>query len=288
METINKRESRLWRLGKRAQIFTMITILLLFLVFAAFSAHTYLSQQQAAYVRISSMENFLFELEKSLQRENYIFGFRTLFSAEDYISRTGNYVPSIDRLFNESFFNASISGNNSIILNDTSFSALLTSINSKASKLNVNITISNAKIKAYQQDPWNVAITLTFNMTMTDDSNLSSWSRVENITSYVEIEGFEDPLYMVNTNSKVSYLINRSEYYNGTKVTNLTGHLQGHRYIAHTDAPSFLGRLTGSLNADPLGIESLVDLSAVDYAGLPTKQKSIVDYIYFSYIFVES
>ena len=228
------------------------------------------------------MENFLFELEKSLQRETYIFGFRTLFSAEDYISKTGKYIPDVTTLFNDSFFNASIAGNNSVILNDTSFSAMLISINKKANKVNVNITITDPKITAYQPDPWNVAITWTFNLTMKDNSNLSSWSRVENITAFVEIKGFEDPLYLVNTNSKVSYLINRSEFFNGSKITNLTGNLQLHRYIAHTDAPSFLKRLTGSVNADPAGIESLVDLSAVDYAGIPTQQKSIVDYIYFS------
>lgn len=227
------------------------------------------------------METFLFSIEQNLQREMYIFGYRTIFSAEDYIYRTGNYV-DVNDVFSEAFFNGTIYGNGSQILNDTTYGAIINSINEKANKINVNITLSQPFIYVAQKDPWNVEVTFSVNLTMTDNGGLASWNKQENISALIGIEGFEDPIYVVNTNSKVSYKINRTLYSSGENVTNLSAHLNGRYYIAHNDAPSFLKRLAGSFTPDANGIESLVDLNKLSLEGIEIKQKSVVDHIYFS------
>jgi hypothetical protein len=270
------------RKNRFGQVFTITTILLFILFFVVLEVSTTLYHREAVARRVSTMETYLYSLEQDLQRKLYIFSYRTLFSLEDVVSRTGTYVPNVSSVFDEAFFNGTIYGNVSTILNDTTYAAILLDVNKKSQKINVNVSISQPSITVSQKDSWTVQVTLFINLTMFDNTQLASWSRQENISTLINIEGFDDPLYIINTNGRVPYKINRSIYVLNGTLTNLTAHFNGKSYLAHSDAPSFLKRLEGSLAADPQGIESLVDLSAFSAQGLEVKQKSIVDHVYFS------
>jgi hypothetical protein len=269
--------------NKKAQIFTLLTIALIGLFFAAYSVYSVTYDSQAVKTRVSTMDSFLFSTEQNLEREMYIVGFRTLFSAEDYISRKGTYIGNINTVFSEAFFNGTIYGNSSQILNDTTYSNLVSSVTNKARMINTNISITNPSVYFIQIDPWNVRAVFSFNLSFNDNNNLASWNKYENITSDISIEGFEDPVYIINTNSKVSYKFKETPYATSDgNITDLNAHFNGKYYAWHNDAPSFLKRLQGDLTADPNGIESLVNLDELSLQGFSVQQKSVVDYIYFS------
>jgi len=126
---------------------------------------------------------------------------------------------------------------------------------------------------------------VTTNFTMRDKSGLARWDKKQEITAFIPVEGFEDPVYIINTNGLVPRKINRSiysEFIVGGDVSNLLDHVNKGYYLATSDAPSFLDRLRGDLSPDANGIESLVNLPELSTQGIPTSDKTAVDHIYFS------
>ena len=271
--------------NKKAQIFTLIAISLIALLFVSYSVYSYAENRDSIKTRVQSMDNFLFSLEKDLQREIYVFGFRTIFLAEDQITKSGNYISNLDDFFQKAFFNGTVYGNNSDILTGVTYEDLLDLINQKSEKINVEIISTNPTLQVLHQDPWHISFIFTFNLTMQDKSALATWNKQENITAQVEVEGFEDPIYLLNTNGKITNKINKTIYQpfvEGVSVSNLAIHSRNSFYINTTLSPSFLNRLQGNLAPDENGIESLVYLPDLTQQGIIVKQKSVVDHIYFS------
>jgi hypothetical protein len=120
---------------------------------------------------------------------------------------------------------------------------------------------------------------------MQDEDSLALWNRSLSLVAQIPIEGMEDPVYIVNTGGLVSNKIKRTPhttFVQGTNISALSNHSLSSYYRDHTDAPSFLGRLQGNLTASPYGVESMVNLQKLAAQGVPTSQKSVIDYIYFS------
>jgi len=261
---------------KNGQIFTSTAIAIVALFLLIYGAYSIVENKNELKTRVSTMENFLFSLEENMEREVYITGFRTLFLAEDYATKKGQFIPDVNSFFEEAFFNGTALGNSSDILIGAKYSDMLLFIKQRGESVNVNVSIYNPELTVFHEDAWNIAVLFSFNLTMIDNAGVASWSKQERIKSLISIEGFEDPLYIINSNGKVLYKINKSS---GESLKN---HLENHLYREDSDAPSFLDRLEGKTSSNLNGIESLVDLEEFSKQGLQTKDKSAVDHIYFS------
>jgi len=135
-----------------------------------------------------------------------------------------------------------------------------------------------------QQDPWNIRIHLDLDMFVCDEGGLVSWNKSMAVDSFVPIEDFEDPMYLVES-GLVTNTIVRSPYevfVDGADVSNLKLHVENSYYVASNSSPSFLDRLEGRNVANDNGIESFVYLPGLTAQGVSTKDKSCIDYIYFS------
>ena len=93
-------------------------------------------------------------------------------------------------------------------------------------------------------------------------------------------------MYLVETNDKVTVLINKSSTLNFVNdVTNdtsiLLNHIEENIYINSTDAPSFLMRFVGNFSDSIYGIESMVDPEILSAQDIPILSRSLIDYIYF-------
>jgi len=277
---------KLRRLNKRAQIFTLIGIALTLLFFVTYSIYSILNERTPIKTRINTMDSFLFSIEKNLERQLYISGFRTIFLAEDYIGRTGNTITNFSELFEEAINNGTIYGEESSFLQGTTITEIQENIMEKAGKMNLEINFSNSVVKVKQEDPWSVSFYLNFTLNLTDKSGMAYWYKNETIRAEVSIMGFEDPLFLINTQGKVSRKINKTiyegNYVEGSDVTNLTYHLEEGYYAANPNAPSFIKRLEGKVEGDENGIESFVYIPDLSQQGIPIKEKSLIDYVYFS------
>ena len=264
-------------MNKKAQIFTVIAIMVLMLMFVSFEVFSIINQRDAIETRVSSMDSMLHSIEVNLERQLYIAGFRGIFVALEEIRTSGQYISDIHAFINETFFNGTVNGVNNSILYGTTYSDMINSINSKARKINVEVEMKNASLELSQEDPWNVKLVLTSEFLMEDREGLAQWNKTQIISTKISITSFEDPIYMVNlAPRKINQTLYEGNYvYNGD-VTNLTLHLNGQYYTQHDDAPSFLQRIEGNLSADPEGngIESFVRF--------PDEDKTAIDFIYFS------
>lgn len=271
--------------NSRAQTFTIVTIILIGLLIVTTSIIT-INMSNPIKKRISTMDNFLFSLEENLQRQLFISGYRTTFLAIKHITDNGEYISNYNTFYNESFYQGTINGVSQEIMEGATYSDVISSIQERADKINVNINFTNAEYTISQEDPWNIKLTLHINISMEDKEGLASWNKEKTIVSYVPITEFEDPIYTVETNALISKKINRTiyegDYVSGSNVSNLLNHVQNGFYTSNSDAPSFLKRIEGNFSPDDNGIESLVDISELSDQGIIPKSKSVIDHIYFS------
>ncbi|MFH1365691.1 MAG: hypothetical protein ABIH28_03845 [archaeon] len=267
--------------NKKAMFFTLFALVLLSLFLISSTLYIVISDRDSTSKRIETMNGFVFSVEQNLPRQIYISGYREIFLLEKQIADTGEYISELNSKFEELFYNGSISQIEQEIMLGATFSDINNSINEKAKKMNMNADISSPSISFTQEDPWNVKITFNSRLLLKDNAGLASWDKNLEIISYIPIVNFGDPLYIVSTNGKVTNKINKT-IYESFEIPNLILHNQKMYYKASTTAPSFLDRLQGINNANENGIESLVYLPALSQQGIAIKDKSCVDYIYFS------
>ena len=165
------------------------------------------------------------------------------------------------------------------------FLDIMHDLNENAEKINAEVEILNPSITLSQEDPWHIKLTLSSNLIIKDKSNLAIWNKTSNISGYITIENFEDPLYTINTNGLVINKIIKTPYtifVQGSSIANLSSHALNSYYKESPNAPSFLDRLQGINSPNPNGIESLINLEKFSQQGIQIKDKSVVDYIYLS------
>lgn len=277
-------------MNKKAQIFTILAIVLIGLVFLSFEIFSFVDNQDSVKDRVETMSGFLDSVEKNMERQVFISGFRIIFLAEDEVAKKGVYVPDMNSFLDEAFFEGSVGGvvknDSGGILNGATYYDMVNSLKQKANKINVDVSMTNPVISIKQDDPWNLNFTLEFDFVMVDKSNLSRWERQQQISSLVPVQGFEDPVFTANSLARISRKINKTvydgNYASGGDVSNLLNHVNQGYYSENSDAPSFLKRLEGDLSSDSNGIESFVDLQELSAQGISTQDKTVVDHIYFS------
>jgi len=275
--------------NKKGIFFTLIAIALVSLLLINFTAFSISNENNSVNRRVSTMNNFVKSLEEDVQRKMYISGFRTIFIYEKRILESGNYILDPSGSFEELFFNGTIerkiNEDEATLVSGITLLDIEYSLNLEADKVNLKVSLNNASVLMTQNDPWNVRIELGVDLKIEDLGNLASWENHKTFVSYIPISNFEDPIYLVNTGGKISPKVVRTPYTtfsNGGDVSNLLDHVTKKYYLNSTSAPSFLKRLKGDFSVDENGIESLVYLPDLSAQGITLKDKSIVDYIYFS------
>lgn len=271
--------------NKKGMFFTImaIALIMLFLIFYAYQST--FENPRIINKRISTMNNFVFSMDKDISRQVYITGYRAIFVFEKRIADEGNYISDINSSFNELFFNGSLKGLEESTMIGATSDDMASSIQNLGREINLNVVFNPKSIRMVQEDPWKVKIIFNTDLYIEDAGHLASWNKSGEYYAYIPINSFEDPLYAVSTSGLIVHKINQTIYnplVNGNNVANLSLHNKQGLYIASNLAPSFLDRLEGKSNPSEFGIESLVYLPELSAQGIIVEQKSCVDYIYFS------
>jgi len=272
-------------MNKRGFFFTGLMIVLISLFIFSFTLYNSTNERKSVQKRVETLNDLVFSLEQDLNRQLFTSGFRVIFSLENEIVKRGQYIINSEDKMQELFYNGTINNIPQEIMLGATLPDIESSLNVKANKINANITITNPSFLINQTDPWQLKTTLTADFLIQDVSGLALWNKTETITSFVPIEGFEDPLYFVNTNGLVTNQINQTPYLvfvQGTDVSNLLDHTTNSYYISNPDAPNFLQRFKGDFSANENGIESLTNLQKFSNQGISINAKSVIDHIYFS------
>lgn len=273
------------KMNKRGIFFTLLAIVIVSIFIISLTFFSGNLTRESSQERVKSLDSFVLSVEEDLPRQIFTNGYRTIFLLEDRIIDSGSYQTNLQNVFQESFFNGTIYGVSEELLEETTFSDLQETLRERGSRVNANLSLSNAALRVDQIDPWNVRFNLTLNLYVYDIAELASWNRSVEIISLVPIQSFSDPIYLVNTNGLVANKFVKTPYatfVSGSDYSNLISHLENSYYISSSSAPSFLNRLQGNFSADVNGVESLVDLTDLTEQGISVSQKSVVDYVYFS------
>ncbi|MEM3370363.1 MAG: hypothetical protein QXW00_01785 [Candidatus Woesearchaeota archaeon] len=243
-----------------------------------------LERSEVERARVLSMNEFLKDVESDIQRATYISGYRALLGIEEYILEYGTYVPDSGEAFQTAFINGTVGNYSPSVLKDSSLNDWKNRMCEKASELGIELKIIENQISVVQESPWTVEIYANLSIILSDRSGLASWATNKSVHTSIPVLDMEDPLFIVNSYGRISRTIKKAEtlsFVSGNNTTTLLNHLNNGYYITSSHAPSFLMRLEGNLSDSPYGIESLVNVAQLSAQGIPTKQASIVDYIYF-------
>jgi hypothetical protein len=272
---------------KKAIFYTISAIALTIVIITTYSAYnTYRLSEKMDVLqnRIETVNFFIKDVEKDIGKGVKIATFRTLLSFNQFIATNGTFIDNINERFKESFLNGTINHQQLSLMKDSTFTDWANKISAEADKVDIkfNFTINDVKIN--HTDPWSVDVSVNISLDIRDKRNTSYWVRDRYLVNTVSIIGFEDPLYIVNSNGRVTNVVvktNFTQFVIGGNVQNLLKHMNNSWYTAHNDSPSFLMRFEGNLGNSTYGIESLVNLEEFESQGLTLKDRSIVDYVYF-------
>jgi hypothetical protein len=278
---------------KKAVFFTFAAIFLIIVILSIVTVrdkYFYREKSTTVSSRIKTMNNFITDFEKDIDRELYIGGYRALISVNAYLRQIQGYVPNLDDVFFEIIVNGTANGTQMDIMRQEGQGADIKSwlerINEESSKMNINVALEIKDVEIIQTSPWNVSIYFNTTVNISDAKSLASWTFNKEYITEFPILGFEDPLYVVATSDRITNTINITPFTSFVNDTtedtgNLYDHLKKSYYRGSTDGPSFLMRFSGNLSSSPYGIESMVDLD--EYFGQfgYYKPRSVIDYIYF-------
>lgn len=271
---------------KRGIFFTSLAIVLISLFLISASLYSAIEGRRSIQKRIETLNNFVFSVQEDIGRQTYISGYRSILSIENYITNKGAFVKDARGAMVEALMNGTINSENMSLMEGFELKDWNPQLTAAGNKMNIVLNYSLANLSVTQDDPWSITIQANVSLFVQDKNNLASWNTTRQVKTQIEIVGFEDPFYVIGTGGLVANKINRTAYRpfvtNGNNVSNLSIHNQNGLYIESPLAPSFLKRLEGNFSADPNGIESLVYITKLVNQGMTIKDKSIVDYVYFS------
>lgn len=278
------------KLNKKSVFFTYVAITLSALIVLSFVIHTGYRLRDKMYVietRVSSINDFINDVEKDLDRGMYIAGYRSLLALGEYITTNGLFLENVNSYFEEALLEGTVNNTYMNVIANSSFKDWVDKIEMEARKIGIIINFTVENVTIYQVSPWYVSVDLNISFNVSDEKRTASWEKNEYLTTTIDIEGLEDPLYPLNTYGRVFNTINKAPV-TQFNLTYLKEHLNNSYYIASSSAPSFLMRLQNDLSSSPYGIESLVNLNELAQQEVYTYYKSNVDYIYFGDVSVSS
>ncbi len=275
------------RWNKKGMFFTIAAIALGIILLVSFrSTNTSELQDDVSVVevRISTMNNFIKDVEQDLEKGLRISSFRAFASMNEFVASNGSFIGDVDAGFSELMLNGSLLGTDPSLMQDSTFIDWADKIEVQAQKLDIDVEFIIADVQISQDDPWTIQVTSQVNFTVNDSKGTSSWQRSKSISTNIPIKDFEDPLYLVNSDGKITNTIDPSpiiDFVDNGDMTNLMLHANNSYYIISQSAPSYLKRLEGDLSNSSAGIESLVNVADFEAQGISALDRSIVDYIYF-------
>ncbi|MFW5991228.1 MAG: hypothetical protein ACOCQX_03280 [Candidatus Nanoarchaeia archaeon] len=275
-------------IGKKSAFFTLISLVMVSILFmVAQSAHMNKMQQESFVVekRIKSVDYFIEDLERDIERGIYISTHRGLLGVQQHVTSKGNFLNNTDDAFNKIIINGTYNGTYLSVMNNSELSSWFERIELKAKRLSIELDYEINEVSVYHVSPWEIGVKLNTSMNVSDMQGTAYWERDKPLVTNLSIIDFEDPLYNAKTRGRVVNVIkptNVTDFVDGTNASGLLYHVDNFYYRENNASPSYLMRLRGELNSSPYGIESFVDLRRLEDVGIKTKDKSTIDHIYFS------
>jgi len=282
-------------MNKKGIFFTFAAIALATIIILSFNVYNdyrLKDKMEVIEIRVTTMNDFVKDLENDIGNAIFISGFRSLLSMEDYMMTYKQFfnelgAPTSSAAFSDAFLKGTINSPSELtdrmsLMENNTFINWTERMKVEANKTDISLEFNIDSVTIGQSEPWMVDVTVQLDIVVRDKKNTASW--IINNKDYIKkinISGFIDPLYLVNNDGLVNNSITITTVPNFDDEDDLNLHLINSYYIEHSDAPTYLMRFENDLGASSNGIESLVNVQEIIDVGGATTSRSVVDYIYF-------
>lgn len=275
-------------MNRKGYIFTTLAIffsvIIVFIVAQSQPQETI--NPQTRYV--TSMNDFLSQLEEDLSRVIGITGYRTLIGVEEHIAATGNYTENFEVTFQEALLNGTINGTTYDIFDEATLTQFELRMNDISNRLGYLLAFRIRNVSARHVSPWDINVTVLLDVYAQSQDGRTTFNYTTNSSAVFHIEDLRDPIWTVGTLGRVPALVKQSNVSrplisptNDTR--NLRIVLNETMYVENNQAPSMLMRFEGNFSPSPYGISALVDKKILDSQGIPVQNdKSVADFRYFA------
>lgn len=249
---------------RKGIIYSLLTVLLLapsiILLIMYFNSARIEGQNLSNKIRADDLNSFQKSLLEDLSRSLKISTQRALLHANEVIATTGKPFSNSSQSISEMVFNGTLDGVGVPSLNGSGGSTCNTVLCWKdnytkiAKQTGFNFSVEIVSVSITPYDSWNLNSSAEIKIFLKDTETNSSINHTVMQSSKVPITGFEDPLYLLKTNGKVSRLIKKP-----TTIPLVKGNMGFGWSVGTTETDPSLVNPNKTLVA--------IDLSTVDLTG---------------------
>lgn len=175
-------------------------------------------RQMGSLTRAQEGFYFLESVHSDLERAGEIIGKRAIIGATSTVTNTGKGVDNASQRLGELFVYGTINGNQSAQMINSTIDNWLNGIKAAASRKSFNVSFSTTGISVDIYDSFTVRYNVSYSIAITDQRGTFTLRANITKTSYVSIEGLEDPLFPLTTAGKGFSIFERTNYTNFTKI----------------------------------------------------------------------
>ncbi len=191
----------------RGIVYSMMALLLFsVLLSTAISQSAYflrIESRSIGKMASDSMAGFQFAVERDLEKALDVSSRRAIVTAVNYIAANGEYLEDAEDELAILTLNGTLNGTEQLIMQNNSLENWADNVEARANELGLNFTITFNDINVSLEDAFTIKFELSANLTLSDKLERSSFSRQKEASVLVSIDGFEDPLYTINTDARV-------------------------------------------------------------------------------------
>ncbi len=282
----------------KGMFFTLILVFLATLVVALliFQKALFVRHSSASMVegRVDTMLNLYRDIVLDSKKAVAIISTRAISSAINYVVSNGVPLNSSNETLKELIVNGSINSAPQPLMQLSTIRDWERKIESLCEEESFACDVEVEGVTILPYDSFTLQISFNLSVSIADEKGVANLSRERRLVTFVGIEGFEDPLYPLNTYGRATNTILKSPHwgnYSEDDLSNLKDDLNNSYYHPSLRGASFLDRLEGKyfvqpkyeVSGLPIGLESFVDKDELLTLGIPVYlERSSVDYLYFS------
>ncbi len=173
------------------------------------------SQKREEYFvknRIRDMNDFYDNIVRDSEKSLNIIAKRAISISTSHVVQEGVPLTDADEVIKELMVDGTFNGTEEFLMEDSKISDWSQKMTDLAELKGyyLSLLFENLEVKPY--DSFNLVVDTDLRVNITDKNGVASLNRTTHITTLVSIEGFEDPVYPLNTNGMVTNKIYQTPF----------------------------------------------------------------------------